>query len=50
MMHGHTFYQLHPLLDKHTSEQLELIDTLGERVQTIGGVAIADPHHVAEVI
>jgi starvation-inducible DNA-binding protein len=28
---------------------LELIDSLGERVQTLGGVAIADPRHVAEV-
>jgi len=44
-----TFYQLHLLLDKHASEQIELIDALGERVQTLGGVAIADPRHVAEV-
>ncbi|HEY9697547.1 MAG TPA: DNA starvation/stationary phase protection protein [Trichocoleus sp.] len=49
MMRGHTFYQLHLLLDKHASEQIELIDALGERVQTLGGVAIADPRHVAEV-
>jgi starvation-inducible DNA-binding protein len=49
LMRGHTFYQLHLLLDKHASEQIELIDTLGERVQTLGGVAIADPRHVAEV-
>ena len=49
MMRGHTFYQLHLLLDKHASEQLESIDVLGERVQTLGGVAIADPRHVAEV-
>ena len=46
---GHTFYQLHLLLDKHADEQLELIDKLAERVQTLGGVAIADPRHVAEV-
>ena len=45
-MRGHTFYQLHLLLDKHASEQIELIDALGERVQTLGGVAIADPRHV----
>jgi starvation-inducible DNA-binding protein len=43
MMRGHTFYQLHLLLDKHAGEQIELIDALGERVQTLGGVAIADP-------
>jgi starvation-inducible DNA-binding protein len=49
LMRGHTFYQLHLLLDKHASEQIELIDALGERVPTLGGVAIADPRHVAEV-
>ncbi len=49
LVRGHTFYQLHLLLDKHASEQLELIDLLAERVQTLGGVAIADPRHVAEV-
>ncbi|MGL4618009.1 MAG: Dps family protein [Chroococcidiopsis sp.] len=49
LMRGHTFYQLHLLLDKHASEQLESIDLMGERVQTLGGVAIADPRHVAEV-
>jgi starvation-inducible DNA-binding protein len=49
LMRGHTFYQLHLLLDKHASEQLESIDVMGERVQTLGGVAIADPRHVAEV-
>jgi starvation-inducible DNA-binding protein len=49
MMRGQTFYQLHLLLDKHASEQIELIDAMGERVQTLGGVAIADPRHVAEV-
>ena len=48
-MRGPTFYQLHLLLDKHAGEQLELIDTLAERVQMLGGVAIADPRHVAEV-
>lgn len=49
LMRGFTFYQLHLLLDKHASEQIELIDALGERVQTLGDVAIADPRHVAEV-
>lgn len=49
LMRGQTFYQLHLLLDKHADEQLELIDTMGERVQTLGGIAIADPRHVAEV-
>jgi starvation-inducible DNA-binding protein len=49
LMRGPTFYQLHLLLDKHAAEQLALIDLMGERVQTLGGVAIADPRHVAEV-
>jgi starvation-inducible DNA-binding protein len=49
LMHGQTIYQLHLLLDKHADEQLNLIDLVGERVQTLGGVAIADPRHVAEV-
>jgi starvation-inducible DNA-binding protein len=49
LMRGNTFYQLHLLLDKHADEQLKLIDLLGERVQTLGGVAIVDPRHVAEV-
>src|ERR1041385_2054040 len=49
LMRGHTFYQLHLLLDKHYDEQTELIDLLAERVQTLGGVAVADPRHVAEI-
>jgi len=49
LMRGPTFYQLHLLLDKHAGEQLELIDTIAERVQTLGGVAIGDPRHVAEI-
>jgi len=48
-MRGPTFYQLHLLLDKHAGEQLELIDMVAERVQMLGGVAIADPRHVAEI-
>ena len=48
LVRGHTFYQLHLLLDKHAGEQLKLIDLIAERVQTIGGIAIADPRHVAE--
>ena len=45
---GPTFYSLHLLFDKHSDEQAELIDTLAERVQTLGGVAIAMAHDVAE--
>src|SRR5438309_1552485 len=49
LMRGPTFHQLHVLLDAHAGEQLALIDLMAERVQTLGGVAIADPRHVAEV-
>ncbi|MDE3720472.1 DNA starvation/stationary phase protection protein [Nocardiopsis sp. N85] len=49
LMRGQTFYQLHLLMDKHAEEQLELIDALAERVQTLGGVAVGDPRHVAEI-
>jgi starvation-inducible DNA-binding protein len=49
VMRGPSFYQLHLLLDKHADAQLELIDVLAERVQMLGGVAIADPRHVAEL-
>jgi starvation-inducible DNA-binding protein len=48
-MRGATFYQLHLLLDKHAGEQLALVDSLAERVQTLGAVAVADPRHVAEL-
>ncbi|BCB78059.1 DNA starvation/stationary phase protection protein [Phytohabitans flavus] len=49
LMRGLTFYQLHLLLDKHADEQLALIDMIAERVQTLGGVAVGDPRHVAEI-
>jgi starvation-inducible DNA-binding protein len=38
---GPTFYQLHLLFDKHFDEQLEIVDTIAERVQLLGGVTIA---------
>jgi starvation-inducible DNA-binding protein len=49
LMRGATFNQLHLLLDRHAGEQLELIDMMAERVQTLGGVAVGDPRHVAEI-
>lgn len=49
LMRGPTFYQLHLLLDKHAGEQLEIVDALAERVQTLGGIAVGDPRHVAEL-
>src|SRR5262245_62582812 len=48
-MRGPTFYQLHLLLDKHAEEQDKLIDEVAERIQTLGGVAVGDPRHVAEI-
>jgi len=45
---GATFYGLHLLFDKHHGEQLELVDALAERVQTLGGVALALAHDVVE--
>ena len=49
LMRGPTFYQLHLLLDKHAGEQVVLVDTIAERVQTLGGVGVGDPRHVAEI-
>src|SRR5688572_14274292 len=46
---GPTFYQLHLLFDKHAGEQLELVDLLAERVQTLGAIAVGDPRHAAEL-
>ncbi|MGI8657783.1 MAG: Dps family protein [Candidatus Limnocylindria bacterium] len=46
---GPTFYQLHLLFDKHAEEQLELIDLVAERVQALGGIAVGDPRHAAEL-
>jgi starvation-inducible DNA-binding protein len=49
LMRGATFYQLHLLLDKHAEEQIKLIDEIAERVQTLGGISVGDPRHVAEI-
>ena len=46
---GPTFYQLHLLFDKHYEEQNELVDTVAERIQLLGGVSIAMAHDVAEM-
>jgi starvation-inducible DNA-binding protein len=45
---GATFYQLHLLFDKHFNEQAELVDSLAERIQMLGGLSIAMAHDVAE--
>jgi len=45
---GPTFYQLHLLFDKHYGEQVELVDSIAERIQLLGGVSIAMAPDVAE--
>ena len=45
---GPTFYQLHLLYDKHYAEQVELVDSIAERIQLLGGVSIAMAADVAE--
>src|SRR5438067_13107326 len=45
---GPTFYQLHLLYDKHYEEQVELVDSIAERIQLLGGVSIAMAADVAE--
>jgi len=45
---GATFYQLHLLFDKHYGEQNEIVDTIAERIQLLGGVSIAMAADVAE--
>ncbi len=45
---GHTFYQLHLLFDKHHGEQDELVDTIAERIQILGGISLAMAADVAE--
>jgi len=45
---GPTFYQLHLLFDKHFGEQSEIVDTIAERIQLLGGISIAMAADVAE--
>ena len=45
---GHTFYQLHLLFDKHYEEQTELVDTVAERIQRLGGITLAMAADIAE--
>jgi starvation-inducible DNA-binding protein len=45
---GHTFYQIHLLFDKHYEEQNELVDTIAERIQSLGGISLAMAADVAE--
>src|SRR6202047_3521558 len=45
---GHTFYQMQLLFDKHYGEQDELVDTIAERIQLLGGISLAMAADVAE--
>jgi starvation-inducible DNA-binding protein len=45
---GPTFYQLHLLFDKHFEEQVEIVDTIAERIQLLGGISLAMAHDIAE--
>jgi starvation-inducible DNA-binding protein len=45
---GPTFYQLHLLFDKHHGEQDELVDSIAERIQLLGGISLAMAPDVAE--
>ena len=47
-MAGPTFYQLHLLLDKHAEEIEVTVDLIAERIQSLGGVALAMPFDVAD--
>jgi starvation-inducible DNA-binding protein len=46
---GPTFYQLHLLFDKHFGEQVDIIDAVAERIQSLGGVSIAMGADAAEM-
>lgn len=46
---GHTFYQLHLLFDKHAEEQTIIIDSIAERVQQLGGVALGMPSDIVSM-
>jgi len=45
---GPTFYQLHLLFDKHFEEQVEIVDTIAERIQLLGGISLAMAADIAE--
>src|SRR5260370_29163956 len=38
---GPTFYQLHLFFDKHFNDQVELVDSIAERIQILAGVCIS---------
>ncbi|QHI99237.1 DNA starvation/stationary phase protection protein [Xylophilus rhododendri] len=46
---GATFNQLHLMYDQHFLAQVELVDIIAERIQLLGGIAIAMAADVAEM-
>ena len=40
---------MHLLFDEHYEDQVKLVDALAERIQILGGVAVALPQDVAEM-
>ncbi len=46
---GPTFYPLHLLFDAHHKVQSELVDTIAERIMSLGGVSVAMAPDVAEM-
>ena len=44
---GASFYQLHLLFDKNYDEHVELVDSIAERIQLLGGVSLAMASDVA---
>jgi starvation-inducible DNA-binding protein len=45
---GPTFNELHLLFDKHYEAQIEIVDTIAERIQLLGGISLAMAADVAE--
>ncbi|MES2946370.1 MAG: DNA starvation/stationary phase protection protein [Pseudomonadota bacterium] len=45
---GPTFNQLHLMFDKHYEAQVELVDSVAERIQILGGISLAMAADVAE--
>lgn len=48
-MRGATFSSLHLLLDEHAGQQLALVDDIAERAESLGGLAVGDSRHSAEI-
>src|SRR5690242_16019136 len=46
---GPTFSQLHLLFDKHYDEPNELVDSIAERIQLLGGISVEMAADVAEM-